>query len=140
MSDVDQTVGLANKGLNDPRNCITLYEKHNSMNTIRDCRHNKFLCEVYGNAVMKIRVLTKLSFFKYLKVHHLIVRKSGQSDTSVRWKWKIKIGEPNSFPAVFLVHQVSLISSVSSESSKASHFAALGPLTVRKVNPCLNFR
>jgi hypothetical protein len=54
LSDADQTVGLANNGLNDLRNCITLNEKHDSMNSIGDCRHNKFLYEAYENAVMKI--------------------------------------------------------------------------------------
>lgn len=112
MSDVDQTVGKINKRLSEPRSYITLYDMNNSINITGDSCHNIFLGEIYLNAAMKIRVLTKLSFLRYRKMHHFIVSGSDLSNTSVWCLWKIKNGDPYSYSSVFLVRQISSVSLV----------------------------
>ena len=72
--EVDHIVSLANKGINEPSNCITLCKKHHSMKTKGVRGHNKFFFEAYEKAAKKIGVSGKFEFCKYCKTHHFSVK------------------------------------------------------------------
>jgi hypothetical protein len=72
--EVDHFVGLANNGLNEPSNCITLCRKHHSMKTNGVKGHDKIFFKAYGDAVKKLGISGSFEFCEYCKVHHFRVK------------------------------------------------------------------